>query len=981
MSGDASRFTVAVAVLLTLGLRALPAEALDPAKRITQYVFDSWQLRDGLPVAGVRSIAETPDGYMWFGTEEGLVRFDGVRFTSFKRDDGLHTFTIDAMLVDHQGALWLGTSAGLVLWKNGVAASYTVRDGLAHNAVRCLYEDRQQVIWVCTRGGLNRFDRRRFTTYTRRDGLAHETINDVVQTRDGALWIAAAEGLSRWKDGKFEVFGGSHGLGSKAVQALLEDRAGGVWAAAFDHLAWIDGHTVKTFTTADGLPPAPIRDLEQDERGSLWISTHGGGLARLRDGTFERFTTKNGLAGDLLRDIHLDRRGALWLSTSYAGVGRLRDSTFTAYTTHEGLGYDPVRSLLEARDGSIWVATHGGGLSRIQHGAIATYTVKDGLLGDVVHALHEDREGRLWIGTYNGGLNVFHDGRFSALPTDHLPKHHFITAILQDRSGAVWITTWGGGLKRYGAGEFTTFTTRDGLSSDYLSTIIERRDGSLWFGGRDGLTSRAHEHFARHAPPGGWSTDDVSALYEDPDRTLWVGTGGRGLVRFKAGEFTAYTTDEGLFDNTVFSLLEEGGRLWMSSNRGVWRVSKHELNEVAEGKRATVTSLAYGVADGMKAAECNGGSQPAAWQGRDGRLWFATARGAAVVDPKTVSDPKEPVQVLIEEVLAEGRVVSRAGEASKAPVAPGTQRFEFHYTAPDHRAPERLQFRYRLDGVDEDWIDAGTRRVAYYTRLPPGTHRFRVTAADRGQQWSEAGAAAFAFRLQPFFYQTWWFYALCATVAAAALWAGHRAGLKRALEMERIRTRIASDLHDDIGSSLSQIAVLSEVAHAIAPSGTEIGQPLQRIARLSRESIDAMSDIVWAVDPHRNAPSDLAARMRRFASEMLPPRGIDLQFDARDGASPPLNPELRRQVYLIFKEAVSNIVRHSDATRASVELAVSGTRLRLRIEDNGRGFDAASAREGLGLRTMTERARRLGGTLDIAAADGKGVRLELSASL
>ena len=977
MPGAVSR-SFAAAVLLLVGLRPFPAEALDPAKRITQYVFDSWQLRDGLPVSGVRSIAQTPDGYMWFGTEEGLVRFDGVRFTTFARDDRQRPFTIDSMLVDHDGALWLGTTAGLVLWKHGVAASYTTRDGLAHNAVRCLYEDRQHVIWVCTRGGLSRFDRSRFTTYTRRDGLPHETVNDVVQGRDGSFWIGAAEGLSRWKDDRFQVFTTSQGLASNAVQVLLEDRAGTLWAAAFEGLTRIAGADVRTFTSADGLPPAAIRDLEEDRSGSLWISTHGGGLARLREGRIERFTKEHGLAGDLLRDIHLDHHGALWLSTSYAGIGRLKDSPFTAYTTREGLGYDPVRAVLEGRDGSVWVATHGGGLSRIGQASITTYTVSHGLLSDVVFALHADRSGRLWIGSYNGGLNIFQDGRFVAVASEHLPRHHNITAILQDRSDNVWITTWGGGLKRYAAGAFTTFTTRDGLSSDYLSTIIERKDGSLWVGGRDGLTSLAHGRFARHAPPGGWSTHDVSSLYEDHDATLWIGSSGRGLVRFKGGEFTAYTTDEGLFDNTVFSILDEGGRLWMSSNRGVWRVSKLELNELAEGKRTAITSVSYGVADGMKAAECNGGSQPAAWRGQDGRMWFATARGAVVVHPSAAVDPIEPVQVLVEEVLAEGRVVSRAGEMAISRVPAGSQRFEFHYTAPDRTAPERLQFRYRLDGVDDEWIEAGTRRVAYYTRLPPGAQRFRVEAVDRGQPWTAAGAASFGFTLQPHFYQTWWFYGMCATAVGAALWAGHRVRLKQVLDMERIRTRIASDLHDDIGSSLSQIAILSEVAHAIAAPDTKVLQPLQRIARLSRESIDAMSDIVWAVDPHRNMPSDLAARMRRFASDMLPPRGIELDFDARDEASPSLNPELRRQVYLVFKEAVSNIVRHSEASRASIQLAVSGTRLRLRIEDNGRGFSAGSERDGLGLRTMTERAKRLGGTLDLVAADGEGVRLDLS---
>jgi ligand-binding sensor domain-containing protein/signal transduction histidine kinase len=961
-------------ILLLLVLTAGTATALNPTKRITQYVFETWQIDDGLPVNTVTAIAATPDGYVWLGSAENLVRFDGVRFKVFS----LRTVgggIVTDLHVDRHAGLWVATSKGLVKWRGDGGALYTTREGLLDDYVSCLAEDRQGDLWVGTSAGLNRLEDGRMTAYTTRDGLPHNRIQEVLAARDGSLWIATNGGLAHLTNKVFRTYTTSDGLSKGVVLELHEDRSGSVWIGTFDGVSRLQDGRIVTYGAGDGLPSSPVAAFAEDAAGSLWIGTYGGGIARLRDGRFETFAQRDGLSNDFIRHLHLDPQGNLWIG-SQGGLARLKDAAITTYTTREGLPQNTVRGVMEAADGSFWIATHGGGLSRLQQGVFTTLTRRDGLLSDIVFALYQDRRGRIWISSYNGGLNWIEDGRVASFDAAALPKNEFITSILEDRTGAMWLGTYGGGVKRMKAGAVTAYTSKDGLADDFVFSMKEGSDGSLWLGTRKGLSRFQDGKFRRYT-----EADTVWAVYQDRENTVWAGTDA-GLIRVKGDLVTPYTTAEGLFHDSIYSILEDdAAQFWMSSDKGIFRVRRSELTELAAGTRTSVTSIAYGVADGMKTVECNGGLQPSSWRASDGRLWFATARGLAVVDPRRATEAGEPPTIVIEDVNVEGQPVSRQGSGGRVSVAPGSRQFEFHYTAPGVGAPGRVRFRYRVDAVDERWIEAGTRRTAYYTSLPPGQHRFRVSAANEGGSWNETKEASFVFAVEPHFYQTWWFYAVCGLALSSSLWAGHHLRLNRALEIERVRTRIASDLHDDIGSSLSQIAILSEVARTVAHDDAPAAQPLERIARLSRESVDAMGDIVWAIDPHRDTPAHLATRMRRFASDLLPPRGIELQFEHSEGASPRLGADIRRQVYLIFKEAVHNAVRHGRPTRVDIEFTTSPRWLHLVVRDQGDGFDPAGAREGQGIRNMRRRADVLGGTLDVTSVAGRGTSVILTVPL
>ena len=969
--------TLAACALSLIG--SVPALALEPRKAITQYVHEVWRTEQGLPLNSINAIAQTPDGYLWLGTELGPVRFDGVRFTTFdeRSSPGLVTGEIQVLRVDRAGALWLGAQRGLSRMRDGVFTAFTPREGLPDELVRCLADASPGGLWIGTSGsGAARLEEGRFHPVP---DLPSPIVNDVLTDSGGTVWFATRAGLSRLANGRIETMTTREGLASNAVLTLHEDREGSLWIGTFGGLNRLRDGRMETFTTRDGLSNNVVNSLVSDTRGSLWIGTYGGGLNRFYDGRFERFTSREGLSDDLVTSLLLDREGSLWICTDQGGLNRLKDGPMTAWTVREGLPHDVVRTVLEGPDGAIWIGTHGGGLARLQNGEFTNLTTRQGLASNSVFSLCLARDGGLWIGSYNGGLNRLAGGRLTGFRHAQLPPNEFVTAMVEDEAGALWLGTYGGGLKRVFQGSVTSFRTDQGLSNDWIWSLLPDRTGGLWIGTRRGLNRFENGRLKGYPGPEGPADAAVWTLHEEDDGALWLAT-DRGLYRFKQERFTAYTREHGLFDDSLLQVIGDGrGHLWLGSNRGLYRVRLEELNDLADGRRKTVTSHVYGIGDGMKSAECNGSTQPSAWRGRDGRLWVATSKGVVTFAPGEIrSDPPPPVR--IEEFRVDTRPVAGSAKAP-ARIGPGSHQYEFSYTAMSLRSPERTRFRYRLEDIDDGWVEAGSRRVAYYTNLPPGTHGFHVIASNGDGVWGETGAS-FAFRVQPRFTQTIGFYAAIAAALALAAWAAHRYRVRRLLQVERVRMRIASDLHDDIGSSLSQIAILSEVARSqLGERDPALAAPLARIGALSRESVASMGDIVWAIDPQKDRPTHLTQRLRRLANEVLGSHGIAFDFETsgeeRDVALPA---DVRRQVFLIFKETLNNAVRHSACTELQIQLVIERARVVMSITDNGKGFEPAETGEGHGLRSLHQRAQTLGGRLDVASGKG-GTKVVLNVPL
>jgi diguanylate cyclase (GGDEF)-like protein len=817
-----SRPLLTCAVAAGCALFPLGAAALDPARAPTQYVHSVWQTNDGLPQNTVTSVAQTTDGYLWLGTRGGLARFDGVRFAVY--DDTttpeLAQSQILSLLADPEGRLWIGTwGGGLARLEDGRFTRLSAAQGLPSELVTALARDTRGRLWVGTDGGgVGRLEGDRFVAVASRGALGVQ-VRALAAAPDG-MWVGTDAGLAHLADGDaLTSYGTAQGLSRTSVRALLRDRKGTLWIGTDAGLnAWRDGR-FSALTTKDGLPHDVVVALAEDRDGNLWVGTDGGGSARLREGRVSTFASAHGLSNDSILAIHEDREGNLWMGTNLGGLNQLRDGRVTPLGRREGLSHDYARAVYEDRDGALWFGTEGGGLDRLQHGRITSHSTRNGLSNDTVFAIVQDRAGDLWVGT-DHGLNRHRGGRFEsfhAADTHSTPggrphgddgmSNDSVLALLEGRDGSIWIGTYAGGLNRYKDGRFTALTTRQGLAHDTVNVLYEDRAGALWIGTRGGgldrLVDGRIEHFTTR---NGLSDDLVFALHEDAEGALWIGTYGGGLNRYKDGRFSAVTRRQGLHDDVVHHILEDGfGYVWLSGNRGVSRVSKRELDEVADGRRPTLAATVLGTADGMRDTECNGGASAGA-RTRSGHLWFPTVEGFVEIDPARLRASSAP-PVVIESALVDAQAMPVHAAFA---VAPGARTLSFQFTALSFVAPGALRFRYQLEGLDEDWVDAGTRRTTSYSRLPPGRYAFRVSAAGQDGAWS-AGSAPLVFEVLPLFYETWWFRGLAVAVLAVAWPLFYRARIRRLQRQKEELEHMVADRTADLNAANARLEQLARV--------------------------------------------------------------------------------------------------------------------------------------------------------------------------
>lgn len=789
----------ALNTIVGLGLGACAAVAaaqapsgLDPDKALTQYSLDGWSTDEGLPQSTVNTLVQGRDGYLWLGTYDGLARFDGLRFTVFHRRNttGLKDNGVRALAEDREGVLWIGTNGGgLSRYADGRFEHVSTGRTGADEMVWALCPDREAGIWAGTNGG-TLFRVRGGVFEARLETPGKEPISEILQDRDGATWIATqGAGLRRLgADGALSVYTTRDGLPSDYIRSLLQDRHGQLWiGTAGKGLARFDGKSFRTWTTREGLPDDYVSDILEDRRGSLWLATRRG-LARWREGGFEVLDKQRGLPDNTLYALYEGQDGTLWIGTQGAGALRLRDGSFAVYSVREGLADEFVLPIVEDAAGVIWAGTQAG-LSRFSGGRFTSLTTRDGLCYDVIRSLWASPAGELWVGTYGGGVCRLAGGRWSRLTTRDGLVHDSVRAVLGTRDGALWIGTIAG-LSRFEAGRFTSYTTEQGLPTSSLLSLVEDRDGRLLVGTDGGGIAyiergRVAKVVSRRD---GLPSDVILALYVDTDGVLWVGTNG-GLARVSRDGIASYTSRHGLPTDSISQILDDGaGNLWLGTSRGVSRVSKQALADVAAGA-GSLQPLNLDRADGLKSNQCTAPALPAGYRTRDGRLWFATTRGVAVVDPgrlrAAAAAPLATIEALVtDEIEHEARDGMRLG--------PDVARLVVRYTGVSLLAPERVRFRYRLDGFDRDWVEARSSRSAVYTGLRPGSYRFLVEASGGDGAWSPRPAGV-SFSIAPRFDQTPWFYLLVGGLAALVAFAGYRLRITQLQDRERVLAQLVEE--------------------------------------------------------------------------------------------------------------------------------------------------------------------------------------------
>jgi ligand-binding sensor domain-containing protein/signal transduction histidine kinase len=946
------------------------------APRLDRYIERSWDTRDGLPQNTVRAIAQTRDGYLWLGTFGGLVRFDGNAFTIFDPGNtpGLTSARIVSLLEDRNGVLWIGTESGLIRYEHGrftpmtAFTAFATSEGVAHDEITALTEDHRGRLWIATPLGIALFDGRAFSWLaTKESAIA------LLSAPNGDVWAGRLNGLAQFQDAERTGFVDASGFGHAG---LVVDARQQVWLGGGVLRKWDGAHA-----TAFPLPIPQqaygwITALAADRDGGVWIGTLRGGLWRLHDGTFESHGGE-GLVNTQVRSLLVDRDNNVWVGTDVNGLSRLKPRRVSSYL-RPGSIEQSIGPITGDGDGGVWVGATCGGLVRFHNGRFTTYKMKDGLAHDCVWALHRDPDGALWIGSTGGGLQRLKDGRFETFRDANSGRNN-VYAITRDRSGTLWVGS-DIGLSRFADGRFTDYGGAEGVR-DAVRTIAQDRAGALWLGGLRGLSRFNGQRVdATFTTAEGLSHDHVRAIYEDADGALWIGTYGGGLNRFKNGHFTTYGIKDGLPDVAVSRIIEDDrGNLWMSGNKGIYRVARSQLNDFADGKIAQINSITYGVADGMIIDETNGG-QPAGWRTDDGRLWFPTIKGLVEIDPDFAAARVPPV--FVERTMIGG---TAADAEALQHLGPGRADAEIHYTAVDLATAEKTRFRYRLQGYDSDWVEAGARRIAFYTNIPPGSYRFEVAATDSDGRWTPTSAGV-ALVVTPL----WWqrrpveaagIILLVAVSAFTARFVALRrararlAELEREQALERERSRIARDLHDDLGSRLAQIAIIAE--------GPEASRSFERVSGVAHDAMRTMDELVWTVNARNDTVESFSEYAAEFANEHLALAGLRyrLQFQP-DLEGFALAADTRRHLYLAFKEAIHNIVKHAGATEVHIGLTVKDGILTLDVADDGRGLPAAAAAgTGNGLHNMRERMAAAHGWLRIDSSAGGGTRLTFSAPL
>lgn len=891
----------AVVAILLLLLVQTDLFALSPSKMITQYSHQSWTARQGLPQSSVRALLQTRDGYIWMGTGAGLVRFDGVRFTVFDKTNtpGLRDDDIRALAEDRHGNLWIGTyGGGLTRMRGSESAFFGKESGLRSEMIRSLFVDRSGTLWIATfGGGLSRYQAGRFVTLTKADGLADDQVKGIAEEPSGALWVGSYNGgVSRMSNGKIKTYTTADGLPSMIVFDILVSRSGAVWFATYGGgIARLENERFTVLSKAEGLADDRTLSLEEDRDGNLWIGLYGKGIQRLTKGTFDHFTTDHGLTGTLVFDLMEDQEGNLWIATFNGGLNQLRDGKFTAFTTSEGLSGNTVFSVSPAANGGVWVTIEGSGINRITNGKVdRVYTTKDGLSSDNAVTVLEDRRGDVWIGTFDGNLHRLQNEKLLTYTKADGLGADAVWSLYEDPDGVIWMGTRGGGVSWYDGKTFSTLTEATGLAGDNVRAILRDKSGATWIGTDTGISRMIGKRLEKITKSNGLPSDAIIAFHEDTDGVMWIGTRGGGLARWDKGKIFNYSRRNGLPDDAIFRILEdESGYLWMSTLRGVFRIPRKELNEFAAGDRQAYTGTLYDESDGMEDSQCSGGAQPAGAKAADGRLWFPTVKGVVVVNPAGTSRDSVPPPVYIEGLVVD-RVVYPLGSTA---LPAGSRNVEIRYTAPSFRAPEKVRFAYRLEGFDQDWTDAGSRRAAYYTALPPGDYKFQVQAFNSDNVASQRPATT-SFEIGRLFYQTAWFYLLAAALLLLFTYLIIRGRLKviraeaqaRSAELERslieaqkmealgqMASGIAHDFNNTMMTALPWADILAakyEREPLVQKASQHIREAVLRASGVTRQLLD----FAQPKRPEKSAV-DLVALLRDHLRLIRPSISPEIEID------------------------------------------------------------------------------------------------------
>ena len=769
---------------------------LDPSKNFSQYIHQIYQTEDGLPQNTVQCILQTHDKYIWLGTQEGLVRFDGLNFKTYNKQNTpeLKQNNIVSLYEDNENTLWVGTYGnGITLFKDRKFYNFSSDEKIKTAIISCILMDNKGMIWIGTLGrGIINYRNGEFSYFTTDNGLSNDIISSIVQSHDQNIWIGTrGGGINKFRDGKFIQYSTKDGLSNDVVLSIYEDSYNNLWigtkGGGLNRLILKEERTpiFTVYTTKDGLSNNSIISMYEDKDRTLFIGTDGGGLNRIRDGVITNLSSKKYISNNIVRSIYEDEENDLWVGTDGGGLNKYRDGKFTHITTEEGLSNDMVVSIFEDSLQNLWIATDESGLNIYKNNVIKKITTRDGLSSDMRISIYEDSYANMWFASSGGGLNKYDGKNITSYTTKDGLGSNIIKVVYEDSNNNLWIGTNGGGLnklsliKKTKTGQlFESYTTKNGLNNNMVLSIYEDRKQNIWIGTRGGGLHKFKDgQFSVYTTSNGLNNDVIVSIYEDNESNLWIGTNGGGLNRLKDGKFSSFTSKDGLFNDVIFCILEDNdNNLWMTCNQGIFKVNKDILQKYENKQIDRIKNTVYGLADGMLSQECNGGNVPSGWMsieenkgnirnyagktGRVKRLYFPTVRGVSYIEPDNIRMNKISPSVHIEYVKVNDETIDidnqSKDDSGKYQFKNDQNNFVFKYTACSFVYPKSMKFKYMLEGYDKDWIETEyDMRLIRYTNLSSGEYNFKVKACNNDGIWTDKDITLSFLILKPFYMELW----------------------------------------------------------------------------------------------------------------------------------------------------------------------------------------------------------------------------------
>ncbi|WP_353069630.1 two-component regulator propeller domain-containing protein [Tunturibacter empetritectus] len=950
------------------------------SQSLNNFGYQSWSTENGLPQNSAHQIFQSTDGYIWIATEGGVARFNGIDFKVFNHETTTEITSDDicCFAQSHASPLWIATSDGLLRYSAGTFHRYSAANGLPTGRILNLAAAEDGTLLILTTDGLASFDGQRFTTISLPSFAAPSAI---ATARDGSVWIASNSGIFQYQSGRVLPQPLNSIPAQKDITGLGFFRDRSLWLRTATSITVLQNGQTRTLPLSRDLAAAHIQSSLVDYQNQLWIGTNKG-LFTL-DKINNHPQPVPALSSDSILSLMQDEEGNLWVGTETSGLQILRHKNFRAIPALSDL---PITAIAQASDGALWAGTSSDGLNRWQAENVQHLSTRTGLLSETILTLAPAGDGSMWVGTPDG-LNRIEGAKVRTYTSaDGLPDD-LIRSLLSDDDGSLWIGTRRG-LAHWQNNQFVTLTQSDGLGSDLVGALLRSHATSehdLWIGTLNGLSRLRRGNITTFTTKDGLSGNTITSLAEDPTGTLWIGTKAAGLsVMSPAAGFAPLHRDD--LPQTIDSILEDShGNLWLSSGRGFTRVSASALVKCGSSSTCNPHPVSYGRADGMPTEEASGAGHPSAWKTTEGMLLFATRKGVAIADPSHLIENLIPPPVVIEQFTVDGVEIPLG--ATEKNIAPGHASFAFEYAGLSYVAPAKIRYRYILEGFDRQWTDAGSRRIAYYTNLPPRHYRFRVQAANNDGVWNEIGAQI-SFSVRPHFYRTLWFLLLLLLLIAAIALALYRLRVRR-LESQfqavlAERNRVAREIHDTLAQSFVGVSVQLELTSQLLAQSqvSAASQQVDRTRTYVREGLADARRSIWnlrAITAQNSLPTRLTQLAEQWSQKKLNTR-LNIS-----GTYRPLAQSFEDEVFRIAQESLANAARHANATQVSADLNYNSTRLTLRISDNGSGFSLAeehlSANGHFGIKGMRERAAQINARLTIKSSPEDGTTVILEAHI